>query len=596
MVNLLSPGVQVLERDNTLSIPAASTSRGGVVGAFEWGPANNAVLLSNESDLVNTFGRPNDNNFTSFYTAANFLSYSNGLYVVRAIASGTVNASSKGNVTFNGNGNLVTFVLPFTPINAASIRVTVNGTVLNGTGQNPQYTLSTVNNVTSIVFATAPSGGTNNIVISEFQTIENEDVFERLVGLPSSVYAKYPGTLGNGLRVILADATTWTSLSNNDKAFFSGAPENQEIHFAVFDTTGTFSGVAGTILEKKEYLTKTIGERFPNGETAYYKQWINQNSKYVYSTGSLTDFATGVSTLSAGRTNNTITDGNLQTAWNEFLKTETIEVSVLPLGAVSSTVASYVISNIAAVRKDCIVCVSPLLSDVLNNTGSEISNILTYRTALGSSSYATMDANWKLQYDKYNDVNRWIPCNGDVAGLIAQVARTSEAWFSPAGYNNGVVRNSIKLAWNPTQAQRDSLFTSNVNPIIQEFGVGSVLLGDKTLLSRPSVFDNIGTRMLFIVLAKRIGNSAKFILFEQNDEFTRANFRNSVTPYLREVQGRRGISDFRVVADETNNNASVIENRQFVCDIYIKPITSIRFIQLNLIATREGVTFAEIGG
>lgn len=597
MVNLLSPGVQVLERDNTLSIPAAPTSRGGVVGAFQWGPANSAVLISNESDLVRVFGRPTNTNFTSFYTAANFLAYSDGLYVVRALASGTTNASSKPTVTLNGNNTLVTFVLPFTPVSATSIRVVVGTTVLSGSGSTPGYTLSTSGGTTSIIFAVAPPTGTGNIVITELQTIENEDRFSQLdTSLPSSVYAKFPGTLGNGLKVILADSSTWTNLTNNEKAFFSSAPTGQEIHYALFDTTGNFSGVAGTLLERKEFLSKTVGERAVNGETAYFGQWINQNSEYIYATGILTDFSTGSTTLDNGRINNAPTDGNLQTAWDQFLKTESIEVSVLAVGGVSSTVATYVVANIAAVRKDCIVCISPLLSDVLNNTGNEIANILTYRTSIGSSSYAVMDANWKLQYDKYNDINRWVPCNGDVAGLIAQIARTSEAWFSPAGYNNGILKNTIKLAWNPTQVQRDALFTSNVNPIIQEFGVGALLLGDKTLLTRPSVFDNIGTRMLFILLGKRIGRSARFVLFQPNDEFTRADFRNSVTPFLREVQGRRGISDFRIIADETNNNASVIENRQFVCDIYIKPITSIRFIQLNLIATREGISFSEIEG
>jgi len=242
------------------------------------------------------------------------------------------------------------------------------------------------------------------------------------------------------------------------------------------------------------------------------------------------------------------------------------------------------------------VFVSPELVDVYNNAGDEADDIVSFRTTLTSSSYAVLDSGWKYQYDKYNDKYRWIALNADVAGLCARTDAIADPWFSPGGLNRGQIRNVVKLAYSPDNTDRDTLYKAGVNPVVAFPGEGTVLFGDKTLLAKPSAFDRINVRRLFIVLEKAIALAAKYQLFEFNDAFTRAQFRNLVEPFLRDIKGRRGIYDFRVICDETNNTGEVIDRNEFVADIYIKPARSINFISLNFIATRTGVAFEEIVG
>jgi len=265
-------------------------------------------------------------------------------------------------------------------------------------------------------------------------------------------------------------------------------------------------------------------------------------------------------------------------------------------GTNGAQVANYIIDNIAEFRKDCIVLVSPERSDVVNNALDIEDDVIEFRNDLRSTSYAVMDSGYKYMYDKYNDVYRWIPLNGDIAGLCARTDDERDAWFSPAGFNRGQIRNIVKLAWNPKQAERDLLYKNAVNPIVNFPGQGIIMFGDKTLLSKPSAFDRINVRRLFIVLEKAIARASQSTLFEFNDEFTRSSFVNLVTPFLRDVQGRRGITDFAVVCDETNNTGEVIDRNEFVGDIYIKPARAINFIQLNFVAVRTGVEFSEIIG
>ena len=276
-----------------------------------------------------------------------------------------------------------------------------------------------------------------------------------------------------------------------------------------------------------------------------------------------------------------------------------MDVSLILGAAANQTVATHIINNICEARLDCIVCLSPEEADVVNNSiyaGKEREDIVEFRNTLPSTSYAVLDSTWKYQYDKYNDVFRYVPSNGDTAGLMVRTDTTRDPWFSPAGFNRGNIKNVAKLAFNPRKADRDELYKSGINPIVTFPGQGTVLFGDKTLLAKPSAFDRINVRRLFIVLEKAISTAAKFTLFEFNDAFTRAQFRNLVEPFLRDVQGRRGIFDFRVVCDETNNTGEVIDRNEFIGDIYIKPARSINFIQLNFIAVRTGVDFEEIVG
>jgi phage tail sheath protein FI len=280
-------------------------------------------------------------------------------------------------------------------------------------------------------------------------------------------------------------------------------------------------------------------------------------------------------------------------AYNQFASTENVDISLVMTGGYGESVAEKVIDIVSA-RRDAVGFISPNYANV--TATDPVASVVNYREALPSTSYAVMDSNWKYMYDKYNDTYRWVPCNGDVAGLCARTDQERDPWFSPAGFNRGQLKNVIKLAYNPSQANRDELYKKGVNPIVSFPGEGVVLYGDKTLLTKPSAFDRINVRRLFIVLEKAIARAAKASLFELNDEFTRATFVNLVEPFLRTVQGRRGIYDFRVICDETNNTPEVIDRNEFIGDIYIKPARSINFIQLNFVAVRTGVAFDEIVG
>jgi phage tail sheath protein FI len=402
---------------------------------------------------------------------------------------------------------------------------------------------------------------------------------------------------------------------------------NDELHVVVVDEDGGFTGTPGTILEVFQSLSRATDAKNLDGSDNYYKNIINQNSAYLWwgndrSTAvSNTAAYVGSSTSSAPANINLIlgNDGfdeannsafsSIAAAYDLFASTEDSDISLVmqgrPLGGSTSVngvtvqnfqLANYIIDNICEVRKDCIALISPDKAEILNAFGNQATNLVAWRGAIRSTSYAVMDSGYKYQYDRYNDVNRWIPLNGDIAGLCVRTDNTNDAWWSPAGFNRGQIKNIIKLAYNPRKAERDILYPNGINPVVTFPGQGTVLYGDKTLQSKPSAFDRINVRRLFIVLEKAISRSAKFSLFEFNDAFTRSQFKNLVTPYLRNVQGRRGITDFLVVCDDTNNTPQIIDTNQFVGDIYIKPARSINFIQLNFVAVGTGVQFSEVVG
>jgi phage tail sheath protein FI len=293
------------------------------------------------------------------------------------------------------------------------------------------------------------------------------------------------------------------------------------------------------------------------------------------------------------------TAGEYQRAYDLFKSAEDVDVSIILGGSSVSATAVHLINNIAEYRKDCVVCLSPEQADVVNNTsyvGAEVDDSVTFRNTLPSSSYAVLDSGYKYQYDKYNDVYRWVPLNGDTAGTMARTDQVRDPWYSPAGLTRGRIKNVVKLAFNPNKTDRDQLYKNGINPVVTFPGEGTILFGDRTLLASPSAFDRINVRRLFIVLEKAIAIAARQSLFEFNDPFTRSQFVSLVEPFLRDVQGRRGITDFRVVCDETNNTPEIIDRNEFVGDIYIKPARSINFIQLNFVAVRTGVEFDEVVG
>jgi hypothetical protein len=458
--------------------------------------------------------------------------------------------------------------------------------------------------------------------------INNEDQYETNfvngAGVVGEFAAKYPGVLGNSLRVEMADAGSFSSWTYRTE--FDGAPgtstyaaaangSSDEMHIIVVDEDGAWTGTRGAILEKFAFVSKASDAKQADGTNNYYKEVLNTNSNYIWwmdhpATGSnWGSAAAGVTfvnlssavarSLSGGINDYAPTDGNIQNAYALFANAERYDISLIPTGPVTAAVAKYVVEQVAEVRRDCVAFVSPSTTQAQPIQGASVlQDTLDFRTGTSfnvNSSYGVLDSGWKYQYDRYNDKYRWVPLNGDIAGLCARTDFTNDAWWSPGGLNRGQVKNVVKLNFSPSQAERDELYKAGVNPVVSFPGQGTVLFGDKTLLTKPSAFDRINVRRLFIVLEKAIATAAKFQLFEFNDGFTRAQFRSLVTPFLRDVQGRRGVTDFRVVCDETNNTGEVIDRNEFVADIYVKPARAINFITLNFIAARTGISFDEIG-
>lgn len=398
----------------------------------------------------------------------------------------------------------------------------------------------------------------------------------------------------------------------------NGAATGDELHVVVVDEDGQFTNIPGTVLEVWPNLSRAVDARGEQGGSLYYKTVLNDGSKFVWwahdrpgaSSANAnvitpqTNAIPYVASFSGGTqpdTESAIAVSAITTAYDQFKSAEDVDVSLILCGKArggvhGEQVANYVIDNICEFRKDCVALVSPDVNDTVNNAFGVSEDLVAFRNALRSTSYAVMDSGHKYMYDRYNDAYRWVPLNGDVAGLIVRTDENRDPWWSPGGFNRGHIKNIIRLAYNPNKANRDILYKAGVNPVVTFPGEGTVLFGDKTLQAKPSAFDRINVRRLFIVLEKAIATAAKYTLFEFNDEFTRAQFRSMVEPYLRDVQGRRGIYDFRVKCDATNNTPEVIDRNEFIGDIYIKPARAINFITLRFVAVRTGVEFDEVVG
>ena len=864
----VSPGINVSEIDLTTTIPALATTVGGFGGVFRWGPVGKFVLVDSENTLANRFGKPTSDNYETFYTAANFLSYGNALYVSRAAA--TTGFSNTATVTLSSNTTLATS-------NGAALGLTV-GNLVQGDGIPDDTFVTAVSNTTTTISRAATTSssalisffansrvlsayaGNTAAVVASNVVVRNSEEFENK-GAANAVFsgtefvARYPGNLGNSLKVSMCDSATqfgetitfetntsygsttanaytladltsatisisvgsntanvvfvWSNddfadrvaaattaravgsngvsanfislatantlftngdavwyakgssstansiqgLSEGTSYFITGAnttgftlsltsgganvaisngAANSVVFFTkqsatdlgltlaqarlavtavgdkisvgdyievgnttvgkqnmrvtskgtqaddgtniffniVFDSTwnkssnvsstsltrqweyfnvvdsapgvsssmtnagrsivdevsvvvvdedGLISGTPGQVLEIYQNLSRATDAKKDDGTTNYYKTAINDFSRWVWATNDRAGAASNTLSTVANSTNTTTytrsfvrgadgaTEGTvsmaaLASAYDLFADASTVDVSLLLQGKAVGTndvqLANYLIDNIAEVRKDCVVFVSPAYSDVvgINVENQQAQNVVDFRNLLHNTSYAFLDSGYKYQYDKYADVYRYIPLNGDIAGLTARSDSLRDPWFSPAGFSRGQIKNLIKLAFSPGKTERDLLYKNDVNPIVTFPGQGTILFGDKTLLGRTSAFDRINVRRLFIVLEKAIATASNSTLFEFNDEFTRSQFVNLVEPFLRDVQGRRGIFDFRVICDETNNTAEVIDSNRFVGDIYIKPAKSINFIQLNFVAVRSGVEFTEIAG
>ena len=625
----LSPGVNVSEIDLTTVVPAVGTTQGAFSGAFQWGPIDTRILVDNEVKLVERFGKPDANTATSFFTAANFLAYGNNLRIVRAANTNSNNATTGGNGIyiknedeyeenyFNGEGTFGDFAARYAGTLGNSLRISICPSANAFSGN--LTSLASITSNASIVGNTTinlSSSGATLIANNDFISVDGGTTYIRVAQISTTVV-----TLATALTTAVSAGQSvlrkWQYADN-----FDGAPgtstfvadkggSNDEMHIIVIDEDGQLTGSANTVLEKYAYLSKASDAKSDSGSSSYYPRVIFNRSKYIYwgdhtsggtNWGSAalgityTNINTPVSSSLSGGLYETPGTDDLIRGYDFFKDPEIVDISLVLAGATSQTVATHLIGNIAEARKDCLVFLSPRRDDVVDQAGSERANITTFRNLLNSSSYAVIDSSWKYQYDKYNDVYRYIPMNGDTAGLCVRTDTERDPWFSPAGFNRGQIKNVIKLSFNPTKAERDELYKIGVNPVVTFPGEGTILFGDKTLLAKPSAFDRINVRRLFIVLEKAIAKAAKFSLFEFNDEFTRAQFVALVEPFLRDVQGRRGIYDFRVVCDETNNTGEVIDRNEFIGDIYIKPARSINFIQLNFVAVRTGVAFDEVVG
>lgn len=549
-----SPGVQVVEKDASAVTVGLSTTVGATVGSYVWGPVMKPMLVSNEGELVSIFGTPDNDTFSSFYAAANFLTYTNSMWITRVTGPSAANAS-------------------------------VTGTAVS---------------------------------------IKNFDDYQTNFVGGSALYgpfvARYPGTKANGLKVSIADSATFATWDYASQ--FGSAPgtsaytaarggSNDELHVVVVDALGKFSGTTGTILEKYEFVSKASDAISYQGTNNYYVDVLANKSQYIYwmahdvdgtnwgTTAVNTVFATLtplvpadlIFTLSGGVDNNATDNATKQLGWDLFLDSQTYDISLLVTGNADEILSAYVVQNIADVRKDCLAFTSICKTGqpILGTSSTRIADAKLFKTF--DSSYAVIDSGYKYMYDKYNDRYRWIALNADTAGLCARVDATNDTWFSPAGMTKGQIKGAVKLSWNPTQAERDQLYPYSINPVINQVGKGTILFGDKTATLKPSAFDRINVRRLFLILEKTIANSAKYQLFELNDAITRLQFVASVEPFLRDVKGRRGVQDYKVICDETNNTSQVIATNNFVGTILILPNYSINYITLNFVAVGPNVSF-----
>ena len=667
---LVSPGVHVREIDLTNIVPAVATTIGAIAGPFAKGPVSEVTTVGSEQELVDIFGKPNGSNFEWWFTAANFLQYSDQLKVVRA-ESGLVNAVATGTAILirdtdhysaaysSGQASVGEWAARTAGTHGNSIGVSMCGTAtayeqglstnnrVNGAGSSGATTITVDDadasgyafNVGDLIsFSSADNATiTNHAELAGHEGIEYEVT---AISTNALTIRQKDDVNGKGLAAAVADdsyirrrwkfydlfdAAPGTSQWATDNARGTG----DEMHVVVYDTTGDITGfdndVAGqrtsSVIEVFGNLSKNPSAKTAQGGTNYYPDVFYAQSQYVYwmdhnNSGSnwgtdTTSAYTAVNTPSAtalgsGTDDYSVTAGELETAYDKFKDTESIDVNLVlagPSSGVADTAAAMdthgtMITDLVEERRDCVGFISPYRSATVNvaSSNTQTKNVKESFDLLPSSSYMVYDSCYKYMYDKYNDVYRYVPMNGDTAGLCVHTDSVADPWFSPAGYNRGNVRGAIKLSYNPKKSERDQLYRARVNPVTNFPGQGVVLFGDKTALTKPSAFDRINVRRLFLVLEKAIATASKYMLFEFNDEFTRAQFRNMVEPFLRDVQGRRGIFDFKVVCDGSNNTGEVIDRNEFFGDIYIKPARSINFITLNFIAVRTGVEFSEVGG
>ena len=635
MASQVSPGIVIKERDlSNAVVTGASAIRAAIASTFRKGPVGKIVNIGSERELIDTFGTPAEANAADWLVASEFLRYGGQLAVVRA-ATGVLNATLDGSAVLIGSkeawdagvgsseqfaardagadgNNLRVVVVDHGPTKKAAKNghgLSVGDTLSDGVTDHEVYSVIDANNVT-IIEGANPAADGNSFTFSDFSASDWNTQPIGSTGLTYKAIGPRPGTSAFASERYLS---------------------NDEVHIAVVDES------TNTIVERITYVSKISDGKTPEGASSYWKDAVNETSSYIYgsalganqqttlgenpgsavasygaTSGSPKKFAAILATaggsLSGGTDDYAYTSGEVASAYDEFLDTEQTTIDFVLMGGSmgNETDTKAKAGSVAAVansRKDCIAFISPFNGNQVATSGGaalspadQLTNTVNYFSSIGSSSYVILDSGIKYTYDRFNDKYRYIGCNGDVAGLCVSTSAILDDWFSPAGLNRGAVQNVVKLAFNPNKAQRDELYTNRINPIVSLPGTGPVLFGDKTGLASPSAFDRINVRRLFLNIEKRARGLAEGVLFEQNDTTTRSNFSASIGSYLAEVQARRGLTDFLVVCDETNNTPEVIDRNEFVAELFLKPTRSINFVTVTVTATRTGVSFAEVVG
>lgn len=630
-INLISPGIKITEQDQVATIPAGGATVGAVVGMYRWGPVEQATLVVSETDLVAKFGQPNATNVVDFLTGSNYLSYASALYVSRANTTGLLNATAEAttgsgntgaglliknedvheNTYVDGSGNVGPWAARYAGALGNSLKVS--------TCPSAAAWESTLTGTFTVAAAATTVVGTGSAANTEITVGDILVIGGRSIKVASVTNATHL-TLETAHLTGATGATVtrrWEYFDSFDLApgtstyAASKGGANDEMHIAVVDEDGVISGTAETLLEKFPAVSKGSDAKGEQGGNNFYRDVVNNGSKWVYwmdkdaagtnwNTTVVGKTFTAVTapknySLAGGADGSAPTDGQKILAFDVFKNKATVKIDLIPMGKASATVINTVIADIAEKRKDCVVVFSPEEADCVNNVGDETVDTNAFADTVTRSTYAFMDANWKYQYDKYNDTYVWVPCNADTAGCMARTDNEAAPWFSPAGFARGRILNVTKLAWNPNEAERDLLYKNAVNPIFSQPGRGVVLFGDKTFTTKTGSFSRINVRRLFITIQRSIGTFAEDVLFEQNDAASRSLFLNTVEPFLRSVQAQRGMTDFRIICDETNNPDDVVNANEFVADIYVRPIASINFIQLNFVSVRGAAAFAELG-
>jgi len=635
MASQVSPGVVIRESDLSNAVVVGDVAiTAAFASSFRKGPVGKITSINSERELIDTFGAPSEANAADWLVAAEFLRYGGRLAVVRA-TTGLLNASTGAGVlvaskdAFDAGVTSEKFVARDAGADGNNLRVVIVDRGADYTITKAAHSLAVGDNYTdanSVTHEVVEVVDDNNVRVIEGSAVPVAGAGETVTAFTASLWNAQ--TIGStGLTYKAIGPRPGTSAFASERYL-----SHDEVHVAIVDES------TNTIVERMTYLSKLSDGRSPEGNSTYWKDYVNEFSGFVYAGATLGAselttagedsgsaaasygataaaplelariLPTAGGALSGGQDDYAYTAGEIGTAYDEFLDTEQTEIDFVLMGGgmtseVDTIAKAQRVAAVANSRKDCVAFISPHVGTQVATSGgtaltpaAQLENTIDFFDNISSSSYVVLDSGIKYTYDRFNDKYRYVGCNGDVAGLCVSTSAILDDWFSPAGLNRGGLQNVVKLAFNPNKAQRDDLYTNRINPIVSLPGAGPVLFGDKTGLASPSAFDRINVRRLFLNVEKRAKALAEGVLFEQNDAVTRSNFTSAISSYLSEVQARRGLTDYLVVCDTSNNTPEVIDRNEFVAELYLKPTRSINYVTVTVTATKTGVDFEEVIG